>query len=233
MLSYENTFAARSPVAIRAQNLFHAPAGASGRPMRRFLEELCDDIRPGEPHLVLAFAQFNSGYNLEQLLALRGVAQRVLDESGEALADWPVEPGFMVYDEEMGVLSLCFKLKVGLSPAARLEMGSVADFRGLLRVVLWLLDKAEDLLQPGWQAGLAECPDYLYRGLPCSVVSHDRLWVVSGSDSRGGSGVLEWCVSEEDANEVLAQMRKQPNRFTSLSADAWQSLTELAESASA
>ncbi len=48
---------------------------------------------------------------------------------------------------------------------------------------------------------------YSYRSFPCM----NFTWYVSGSDTRPngiGSGILEWCVCESDAYEVLAAMEK-------------------------
>lgn len=45
---------------------------------------------------------------------------------------------------------------------------------------------------------------YTYRGVPHSA----GKWYVAGIDTLlGGGGVLEWCVSEEDARELMQRMR--------------------------
>lgn len=55
--------------------------------------------------------------------------------------------------------------------------------------------------------------EYKYRNLPTTKSG----WHVSGIDRlSGGSGVLEWCHSEDDANRVMALMYKDP-RFANLS----------------
>lgn len=58
---------------------------------------------------------------------------------------------------------------------------------------------------------------YKYRGLPCNIQPDDLLWCVSGVDAEGGSGVLEWCYSKEDAEDRLQIMAQHP-RFRGLEA---------------
>ena len=54
---------------------------------------------------------------------------------------------------------------------------------------------------------------YTYRNLPCTAGS----WYVAGRDRvNGGSGILEWCTTEEDANRVAAAMHRD-YRFVNLS----------------
>lgn len=51
-----------------------------------------------------------------------------------------------------------------------------------------------------------EVPKYTYR----SLSSMNRAWFVSGVDSQGGAGILEWCDSENDAKERLSIMKNYP-----------------------
>lgn len=58
-------------------------------------------------------------------------------------------------------------------------------------------------------------PLYRYRGWPVSYCDAGSVWMVSGVDHlNGSSGVLEWCCSEDDANALVAEMRKDHRRFT-------------------
>ena len=55
---------------------------------------------------------------------------------------------------------------------------------------------------------------YQYRSFPCM----NFTWYVSGSDVRPdslGHGILEWCINEDDAYRILANMR-QFSHFTDL-----------------
>lgn len=220
MIYFDNA----SYLAQRAFQLRSSPKGAVGRSIRRFLKETCDDVRAGEHHLVLTFARFDDGFTDQQLRALHKAAEHVLQESTAAFQGLPLEPGFIVFDEAFGTLALYFKLTVGLDNGSRLEPGSVSQLKDVLHAVQWLTAMAHEHLEPGHQTGLCECPDYAYRGLPCNVVAQEDLWAVAGADSRGGAGVLEWCVSAEDAQERMALMMRQPNRFSGLSAVSWKDL---------
>lgn len=58
---------------------------------------------------------------------------------------------------------------------------------------------------------------YQYRNLPCNV--SDPCWFVQGDfrDPSGyGSGILEWCYDEQDAQNRLAIMQTYPE-FSRLS----------------
>lgn len=212
------SFAELPYLSSRVGRLLSLPKGAVGRKLRRFLDEVCLELAPGEKHLWLAFAQFCDGYTAEQLNALHAVARTVLEKANKAFAEMPLAQGRVVFDIEFGTVGLIFPLKVGASQTSSVQKASVAEMRTLLNAVVWLLEQTQAHLKPGYQTGLEACPDYVYRGLPCSVVSDAELWAVSGHDTRGMSGVLEWCVSESDAQERLAMMKSQPSRFTSLKA---------------
>jgi len=52
---------------------------------------------------------------------------------------------------------------------------------------------------------------YKYRNLPCTDCQKDTeglRWCVSGTDTLGGSGVLEWCYGVLDANSMKERMEK-------------------------
>lgn len=58
---------------------------------------------------------------------------------------------------------------------------------------------------------------YHYRGLPCTIQPDEKLWCVSGHDTKdGGSGVLEWCHDEYDAIRIYREMKRDTNRFQKL-----------------
>lgn len=63
---------------------------------------------------------------------------------------------------------------------------------------------------------------YKYRNLPCNIRSDAALWCVVGKDSKGGSGVLEWCFDKEDAEERKMLMLSEEGRFSKLKAEKWQ-----------
>lgn len=55
---------------------------------------------------------------------------------------------------------------------------------------------------------------YNYRGNPCTV----GAWCVCGEDRYGGSGVLEWAASKDEAEEIKRDMEKYP-QFVDLSVE--------------
>jgi len=74
------------------------------------------------------------------------------------------------------------------------------------------------------------CPlgsSYVPRDLPCNIVPDDRLWVVSGSRTNLAgvleAGVLEWCLDEKDANDILARMQQDP-KYSDLESFSYASL---------
>lgn len=59
---------------------------------------------------------------------------------------------------------------------------------------------------------------YQYRNLPCT----NKEWCVSGKDNRGGTGVLEWCYDEWDANNRMGMMQQDKGRFSNLKVGKWE-----------
>lgn len=201
-------------IASDALRVLADPSKRIGRRMRRLLSVCCEDLRPGQPHLVQSYA-LTEGYTPEQLQALRACAEKAV-AADEAKVDTALlDHGFVVFDEAFGIVSVYYKLRIDLETASCRELRGVLSFLHCIAVRMSL-----DLHKPN-ETVLAECPDYVYRGLPCSVVDDNELWAVNGQDVRGGSGVLEWCVSEEDAREVVTQMSRFPERFLNVTAEKW------------
>ncbi len=74
----------------------------------------------------------------------------------------------------------------------------------------------------GFNAGREATYSYTYRGFRANCA--DPAWYVAGTDSNGeysGSGILEWCTSEEDAIDRLYIMQKYA-RFTELKIGKWE-----------
>lgn len=210
-------------IGSEAQRILNNPSTRMGRKMRRFLQNSCAEILPGELHLAQCYAALE-GYTPEQLQALKAFAEERMTHMDTERAKAPVEAGNLVYDECMGIVTVYYRLKTDLAAAPVRELRALLRFLAVLAV-----DMSVELGDPNASA-LANCPDYIYRGLPCSVVEDDELWAVSGQDVRGGSGVLEWCVSERDAADVQAQMNRFPERFLNVSAHKWSALVNAAAS---
>ena len=67
---------------------------------------------------------------------------------------------------------------------------------------------------------MADKKKYKYRGFPSNVVPMESLWSVNGklieNGKLVGGGILEWCVSEEDARVILEKMEKFQDQFEDL-----------------
>jgi hypothetical protein len=55
---------------------------------------------------------------------------------------------------------------------------------------------------------LLQANHYVFRNHPCSIVPAEKLWCVQGGFRGFGSGVLEWCWDQKDAEAILAKMKK-------------------------
>ena len=59
---------------------------------------------------------------------------------------------------------------------------------------------------------------YRYRNFPFSAAGTDETaWCVTGVDTQGGVGILEWCYDQFDAEKRLSIMQRFP-QFRDLSA---------------
>ena len=84
---------------------------------------------------------------------------------------------------------------------------------------------AKDPIQNRTYEKTKEVGRYQYRGLPCTQVRNGNYfpmeYCVTGEDSEGGCGVLEWCYNKEDAENMVIVMKRYPE-FKNLSAQAWE-----------
>lgn len=211
--------------ASHAHRLVNDPSPRMGRKIRRFLASVCSEIRPGELHLAQSYACMD-GYSPVQLAALSAFAARLAAEDEAIRPADLVEPANLVFDEAFGIVTVYYKLKFDVRTA------SVRQLKEALTFLSRIAENMSTQLRDPNTTALADCPDYVYRGLPCNVVEEDELWCVSGGDVRtNGGGVLEWCVSESDAQDVLTQMKRFPERFVHVSAESWVSVNRQSASA--
>ncbi len=103
------------------------------------------------------------------------------------------------------------------------KAASLAQLRSMVEVVLVLADAMSNFAGSPNDTALIDCPLYVYRNLPCSIAPDDQLWAVSGQDVQGSGGVLEWCFDQVDAEQMLDEMKRFPERFKNLSAQPWAS----------
>lgn len=180
------------------------PLNNNGRVLRRFIDRACDD---GGCRVDQAFA-YNQHYTSEQLLALVDYAKSVAAEfriplNGGEFVD-------TVYEPLAGLVKNSYRLAHPPKEATVKQLRAMVDM--IVELCRAMLPFAED---PNATA-LLSCPDYVYRGLP--IRCSNTVWGIGGSDIGGGSGILEWCVDEDDAKQRLALMSQHP-RFQNLSAE--------------
>lgn len=205
MLNRETVF----EISREGYRLLGLKATAVGRKLRRFLERVSVD------GIIMQSFAFNEGHTPRQLETLRVYAQYIARQASEYLPAGVVEHQGVVFDDGFALVANHYKLRHGIASA------SVAELRKLVEAVVVLAEVMHEFAGNANRAALAECPDYVYRGLPCSIVEDERLWCVSGEDVRGGSGVLEWCYDEADALEILTSMQRFPERFLGVVVLKW------------
>lgn len=181
----------------------------NGRVLRRFIDRACDD---GGCRVNQVFAH-NGHYTEMQLLALVDYAKSVAQLAKSTLAP---EGGVFVetvYEPLAALVKNSYRLAHPPKEATVAQLRSMVDM--VVDLCVGMLPFAKDANATAFQ----DCPDYVYRGLPCSC--SETLWEIGGSDKAdGGGGVLEWCVDPDDAQQRLAMMSQFP-RFENLSARPW------------
>lgn len=196
--------------------LSHNKQEKSGRVMRRYLDRV---LMNG---MLLQHFALNQHYTGEQLAAIATYAKKT-GEAFQAMQSADVREAAKMgnyvdtfVDPDAGVVANRYRLAYAVSDATVKQLRDMVSY--VVEVCYNLRSFAED---PNAEA-LQDCPDYVYRGLPCSCSKSP--WMVSGVDTAGGSGVLEWCVDQADAEQRLAFMSKHSNRFRHIKAESWASL---------
>lgn len=189
--------------------LLALPDGAIGRKLRRFVQRYVDY------NTITQCYAYEQGHTAKQLAALEVYAKHQAKAFAEYLPEGTVEAPWFVRDDQFSLVSCGYKLQFDV------ETATVAQLRLVIQAIVVLAEAMHDFADSPNRSALADCPEYTYRNFPCSIVSDKELWCVSGSDVRGGSGVLEWCCDQADAQEVLSAMQRFPERFTGLKAKRW------------
>lgn len=200
---FENLF----EIVREANQFLSNKDGNNGRVMRRFLTRAA-----GGYNMVHQVFSMDEGYSKEQLKAIESHAKHIAElvESNMGLHD--LKPNLLctVNDFGFGLVQNSYVLPYPVATA------SVKELREMVKLVGVLADLLADFPY-NKKVILQDCPLYFYRGLPCNAVAPDELWEIGGEDlNSGGSGVLEWCVSEVDAQEVLERMRAHEHQFRKL-----------------
>jgi hypothetical protein len=191
-------------VVREAYKLLDNDQGNNGRAMRRFIQRHGGCIN-GQIVFVQSFC-FEDGYSPEQLSAIEAYATTI-DELNQTLfpSDVIIQKIGCVRDDDFGSVSNAYVVKQDIHSA------SVREMRELVHLVLVLNDTLKEFAVSRNATALFDHPDYAYRNLACNC--SPAAWAVCGEDKQGGSGVLEWCTDEADAQERLALMQAHPHRF--------------------
>lgn len=196
--------------------LVHNRQEKSGRPLRRYLDRVMKD------GMVLQHFARHQHYTPEQLQAIVVYAKANAEER-EALRAVDVRDEAKVgkyadtfVDAASGIVTNRYRMAIAVNDA------SVKQLRDMVSFVVDICYGLRSFADSPNEIALRDCPDYVYRGLPCSCSA--APWMVSGVDVAGGAGVLEWCVDQADAKQRFALMSEHPNRFRHLKAESWASL---------
>jgi hypothetical protein len=192
-------------IGSEANQLLKNTDGNNGRALRRFLGRQCQHNK------IFQTIASTNGLWPRQIKAIIEAAEgqaMVLEYIG-------VVRGPVTLDKATGDIAVTFDVPHPI------ETASVREMRTIVQAIETICRYAEAFRDQNLNRcilGSAKCPDYEYRGYPCSVV--EDPWYVGGQDLRGGSGVLEWCTSESDAQDRLAMMKKH-KRFVHLGIESW------------
>ena len=209
MLNSQNVF----EVSRAGYTLFRSSKWNKSRALRRFLSDvLLPVLHENGKALVLQSFAYEDGYSPEQLDALERYAASLEPIQRSYIAEGAAQYGGVVRDNDYG--SVLNSYELSWNPAT----ASLKQLQLMAKVVIVLADSLHQFAAFPNENALKDCPQYRSRGLPCTIGHDEDLWCVSGQDVRGGSGVLEWCYDEKDANAVLAEMNRFPERFIGLTA---------------
>lgn len=197
-----------------ANDLLNGPKRNVSRSLRRLLEQALDTPPSGKPLLIQSFA-FDEGHNPTQL---RGIELFAIDNAVDVRVHLPeghlVRPLGTIRDDMFSSVQNSYEVLVAPSTASLAQLQALVTF--VMELAYSMVAYADN------PSVTADLEDYQYRNLGCNIAADDELWCVSGSDKRGGNGVLEWCFDESDARYVLEQMQRYPERFSGLTAASWQ-----------
>jgi len=204
----------------RAYELLNGSKGHTSRSLRRFLLQVTDGL--GD-QIIQSFA-YEDGYTKVQLDALELYAKRIVDRQKQYLTEgarngwlrWKaLEFRCTMRDDPYGIIGNVYGLGYPLAEA------SVAQLRATVEAFIVLSDCLHEFAANPMNC-ITSSGGYQYRGLPCSIAPDDQLWYVAGHDLLcGGGGILEWCYDETDAQQVLKDMQRFPDRFANLNAESY------------
>lgn len=209
MLSKDNVF----HVSREGYKLLTGPKKNVSRALRRFLAESCTGVSPVTERMLLVSYAFNQGHSVEQLGLLETYAQEQEVRAREYLKEGGAHFRSIIRDDDFQ--SVFSQYELAWSPAT----ATLKQLQAMVKAVVVLSDCMHQYAAFPNENALAACPMYVYRGYACDIAPTDQIWCVVGVDNNGGgSGVLEWCYDEEDAQFILRRMNHFPERFENLEA---------------
>jgi hypothetical protein len=183
------------------------------RTLRRFLAAIVEAKQHGEPFVTMSWSN-DEGHNTEQLDVIENHAEMCANRYREYLSrNWAAHCFGVSRDDMYG--TVCVPVRLNWMP----ETATLAQLQQMVRVVVMLADSMREFAENVNETVLKDCPEYRYRGLPCSIAPDEDLWCIAGHDKKGGSGILEWCHGEDDAQVLYQKMSRFPLRFPRLVAE--------------
>jgi hypothetical protein len=187
----------------------------NSRSLRRFLASVVEAKQHVEPFVTISWSN-DEGHNAEQLDAFENYAEVCAQRHREYLSrNWAAHCFGVSRDDMYGKVYSTVQLNW------KLETASLTQLQQMVRVVVLLAESMRKFAENANETALEDCPEYAYRGLPCSIAPDEDLWCIAGHDKMGGSGILEWCYGEEDAKMLFSQMCRYPLRFPGLVAQQY------------
>lgn len=189
-------------ISRESYRLLELGENVKGRTLRRFVSRVCS-----KGFISQVFA-YEGGFSADQLNAIEAYARDVAAKSICFIpADVAVHSSTF-QEPSFGMVQNVFTVHADVGTA------SVRELAAIVRAIAVLSDTMHEYRADINKAALRRFPDYRYRNKPSTL--SEAPWCVSGSDIRGGSGVLEWCYDREDAHERFVEMQ-QHGRFRDLS----------------
>lgn len=211
MLNRENV----ASVIHQGAQLVNGKKWNQSRVLRRFLASVVEAKPHAEPFVTLHWSN-DEGHTREQLDALELYAEGRTQQHREYLSRNGAGHCFGVSRDDM-YGQVYGSVRLRWLP----ETATLAQLQQMVGVVVMLAESMKDFAGSANETALRECPEYQYRGAPCSIAPDEDLWCIAGHDKRGGSGILEWCHGEEDAQMLFRKMSRFPLRFPGLVAEPY------------
>lgn len=210
MIGHQHPF----DVTRAANELLHGNKKDVSRAYRRFLQQTLSVPLGGKPLIVQTYCSQND-FSSVQVQAIYAYALAIQKAYAKDEPEGLVRCLGVHLEDITDTVGTCYEVSVDLSSASLRQLKALTVF---VRELAYSMHAF--CVNPGEAAGFE---DYTYRGHPCSIASDESLWLVSGHDMRGSSGVLEWCYDEADARAIFASLSRFPERFKDLTIMPWAS----------